>query len=173
MRSKFRSLSDKVKTVCSSSPRGPGRSGQKCTVYIVYKTADSGSVCPEPMELFYCQINNRSVQQVVSSAGLRVICVVLHTSNVCQVVAVLLQAYNNTLTLQVIRSRRSKAATPALNHSKELLYCLAYTKIDYYQAASHRIVRLPIKANRCQYWSTRIGCYRRVESAIQERNRLI
>ena len=46
-----------------------------------------------PMKLFYCQINNRSVQQVVSSAGLRVICVVLHTSNVCQVVDVLLQAY--------------------------------------------------------------------------------
>ena len=111
-----------------------------------------------PMKLFYCQINNQSVQQVVSSAGLRVICVVLHTSNVCQVVAVLLLAYNNTLALQVIRSRRSKAATPALNHSKELLYCLASTKIDYYQAASHRIVHLPIKANRCQYWSTRIGC---------------
>ena len=92
-----------------------------------------------PMELFYCQINNRSVQQVVSSAGLRVICVVLHTSNVCQVVAVLLQAYNNTLTLQVIRSRRSKATTPAL-HSEELLYYLAYKKIDYYQAASHRWV---------------------------------
>ena len=49
-----------------------------------------------PMKLFYCQINNRSVQQVVSSAGLRVICVVLHTSNVCQVVAVLLQAYNQS-----------------------------------------------------------------------------
>jgi len=110
------------------------------------------------MKLFYCQINNRSVQQVVSSAGLRVICVVLHTSNVCQVVAVLLQSYNNTLTFQVMTSRRSKAATPALHHSKELLYCLASTKIDYYQAASHRIVRLPIKANRWQYWSTRIGC---------------
>ena len=91
------------------------------------------------MKLCYCQINNRSVQQVVSSAGLRVICVVLHTSNVCQVVAVLLQAYNNTLTLQVIRSRRSKATTPAL-HSEELLYYLAYKKIDFYQAASHRWV---------------------------------
>jgi len=49
----------------------------------------------------------------------------------------LVVAYGNTLTSWVISSRRSKAAALALYRSKGLLCCLAYTKIDYYQAASH------------------------------------